>query len=378
MLFGLDKAKAAMASTGVAIICEGYTDVIMMHEAGVTNVVATLGTALTVQHIRVLSRHAKHKIVYLFDGDEAGQRAADRAARFIDESMLPEAGRKQVDLCAVTLPDNLDPADFVVQRGGEAIQELIDNAVPLLRYAIDRKLRGRNLVDFGEKGRALTEVLELLAPIKHSVLAQEYAGYIADCLQLDVNAVVEKLAATRETRQFEPSQASAGAAAPAPRTPKVALPPREKERLRIERDFLSLCASEPSIGLAYAGALAQTVWHRDIHGQIATQLLDVLAEDATASAAEIVRRLEESIPGAASVISGSSTHDDREPGELACFFSEELAIRDMEDLIREMNAQLKRPQDMSADDYNLVFESVVAMQKELAAAKLAHKPFGIE
>lgn len=378
VLFGLDKAKAAMASTGVAIICEGYTDVIMMHEAGVTNVVATLGTALTVQHIRVLSRHAKHKIVYLFDGDEAGQRAADRAARFIDESMLPEAGRKQVDLCAVTLPDNLDPADFVVQRGGEAIQELIDNAVPLLRYAIDRKLRGRNLVDFGEKGRALTEVLELLAPIKHSVLAQEYAGYIADCLQLDVNAVVEKLASTRETRQFEPSQASAGAAAPAPRTPKVALPPREKERLRIERDFLSLCASEPSIGLAYAGALAQTVWHRDIHGQIATQLLDVLAEDAAAPAAEIVRRLEECIPGAASVISGSSTHDDREPGELARFFSEELAIRDMEDLIREMNAQLKRPQDMSADDYNLVFESVVAMQKELAAAKLAHKPFGIE
>ena len=76
VLFGLDKAKAAMASTGVAIICEGYTDVIMMHEAGVTNVVATLGTALTVQHIRVLSRHAKHKIVYLFDGDEAGQRAS--------------------------------------------------------------------------------------------------------------------------------------------------------------------------------------------------------------------------------------------------------------------------------------------------------------
>ena len=80
-----------MASTGVAIICEGYTDVIMMHEAGVTNVVATLGTALTVQHIRVLSRHAKHKIVYLFDGDEAGQRAADRAARFIDESIAPRS-----------------------------------------------------------------------------------------------------------------------------------------------------------------------------------------------------------------------------------------------------------------------------------------------
>ena len=105
VLFGLDKAKAAMASTGVAVIVEGYTDVIVMHEAGVKNVVATLGTALTVQHIRTISRHAKRRIVYLFDGDEAGQRAADRAARFLDESMLPEAGRSKIDLCAVTLPD---------------------------------------------------------------------------------------------------------------------------------------------------------------------------------------------------------------------------------------------------------------------------------
>ena len=69
------------------------------------------------QHIRTISRHAKHRIVYLFDGDEAGQRAADRAARFIDESMLPEAGRSRIDLCAVTLPDNLDPADFVQKYG---------------------------------------------------------------------------------------------------------------------------------------------------------------------------------------------------------------------------------------------------------------------
>ena len=378
VLFGLDKAKAAMASTGVAIICEGYTDVIMMHEAGVTNVVATLGTALTVQHIRVLSRHAKHKIVYLFDGDEAGQRAADRAARFIDESMLPKRAASRLTCAPSRFP--ITSTRPISWCNVEA-KPFRSSSITRCRFFVTRSTASFAAVISlisAKKGRALTEVLELLAPIKHSVLAQEYAGYIADCLQLDVNAVVEKLAATRETRQFEPSQASAGAAAPAPRTPKVALPPREKERLRIERDFLSLCASEPSIGLAYAGALAQTVWHRDIHGQIATQLLDVLAEDATAPAAEIVRRLEESIPGAASVISGSSTHDDREPGELARFFSEELAIRDMEDLIREMNAQLKRPQDMSADDYNLVFESVVAMQKELAAAKLAHKPFGIE
>ena len=93
VLFGLDRAKAALASTGVAVVVEGYTDVIALSEAGVGNVVATLGTALTRQHIRLLSRHAQRRIVYLFDGDEAGQRAADRALGFIDDSMTPEAGR---------------------------------------------------------------------------------------------------------------------------------------------------------------------------------------------------------------------------------------------------------------------------------------------
>ena len=114
VLYGLDKAKTAMAATGDAIVVEGYTDVIALHRAGVDNAVATLGTALTRQHIRTLSRHAKNRIIYLFDGDEAGQRAADRALQFIDSSITPEAGRTRIDLCAVTLPDNLDPADFVL------------------------------------------------------------------------------------------------------------------------------------------------------------------------------------------------------------------------------------------------------------------------
>ena len=110
VLYGLDKAKAAMASTGDAVVVEGYTDVIALHEGGIENVVATLGTALTLRHIRILSRHASKRIVYLFDGDAAGQRAADRALQFVDDSMTPEAGKSRIEVCAVTLPDNLDPA----------------------------------------------------------------------------------------------------------------------------------------------------------------------------------------------------------------------------------------------------------------------------
>ena len=127
--------------------------------------------------------------------------------------------------------------------------------MPLLRYAIDQSFAAVISL-ISAKRRALTEVLELLAPIKHSVLAQEYAGYIADC-ELDVNAGGRKLASTRETRQFEPSRHGWCSRARARTQSRIIA--RERERLRIERDFLSLCASEPSIGLAYAGALAQTV-----------------------------------------------------------------------------------------------------------------------
>lgn len=380
VLFGLDVAKAAMASTGIAVIVEGYTDVIMLHESGVKNAVATLGTALTVQHVRQLSRHAKQRIVYLFDGDEAGQRAADRAARFIDESMLPEAGRKQVGLFACTLPDNLDPADFVSQRGADELRSLIDRATPLLRYAIDRKLARRDLSDFTEKSSALPEVIELLAPIKHSLLAQEYATYLADRLQVDPSVVTAKLAAAKVSAPAGeepapmpvPSGTGEGdAAAPvADRT----LAPRDRERLRIEREFLSLCARRPQIGIAYAASLASTSWASRRHAAVSEALLSVLAEHPGALPAEIIDAVDAACPGSRSLLTAASLYDDMEPADLACFLTEELSLRDLERTILTLTSQLKNDADLSEDDYGLLYASVASMQKELVELRRRHVP----
>lgn len=380
VLFGLDVAKAAMASTGIAVIVEGYTDVIMLHESGVKNAVATLGTALTVQHVRQLSRHAKQRIVYLFDGDEAGQRAADRAARFIDESMLPEAGRKQVELFACTLPDNLDPADFVSQRGADELRSLIDRATPLLRYAIDRKLARRDLSDFTEKSSALPEVIELLAPIKHSLLAQEYATYLADRLQVDPSVVTAKLAAAKVSAPAGEEPASmpvpsgtgeGDAAAPvADRT----LAPRDRERLRIEREFLSLCARRPQIGIAYAASLASTSWASRRHAAVSEALLGVLAEHPGALPAEIIDAVDAACPGSRSLLTAASLYDDMEPADLACFLTEELSLRDLERTILTLTSQLKNDADLSEDDYGLLYASVASMQKELAELRRRHVP----
>ena len=112
-LYAIDVAKNEIVKAASAIVVEGYTDVIAMHEAGVKNVVATLGTALTRQHVKLLSRFTK-RIVYLFDADEAGMRAAERAAEFIDVSIGSEG--EAIDLAVAVIPDSRDPADFVARK----------------------------------------------------------------------------------------------------------------------------------------------------------------------------------------------------------------------------------------------------------------------
>ena len=403
VLFGLDHAKAAMASTGCAVVVEGYTDVILLHKAGLTNVVATLGTALTSQHLRVLSRHASSRIVYLFDGDAAGQRAADRALQFIDSSMTPEAGRTKVELAAVTLPDDLDPADFVTQRGPDELRRLIDDAQPLVQYGIDRRLERHDLSRPEGRTAALADALSVLAPIKDSLLAKDYARQIAGRVRAREEDALEALAALRlpahadaepdaqaSGRSSAPVRAGegSGAGAAAPRAgqpsgtgqgaaqgaPRRQLSSSERSRLRFERELLSLCAHHPDLALQHADALATTQWHAALHGQVAQAMLDVLAANASVAPAQMVGEVSQGTPQAASLLTSGSMGTGTDPAALAVFLAEELAIGDVEDAIAVMRAQLSDPRGMSREEYDFVFQSVSGMQKDLMRRKAAHKP----
>ena len=152
-----------------------------------------MGTALTREHVRLLSRFAK-RVVYLFDGDAAGLRAADRASEFIDTSITPEAGRDRVELHVAVLPESLDPADFVAERGVDALRATIADATPLLRFSIDRRLARWDLDRPEERTRALKDAAEVLAPVKDSLLADDYATYIADRLFADFATVRRAIA----------------------------------------------------------------------------------------------------------------------------------------------------------------------------------------
>lgn len=382
VLYGLDHAKAAMAATGIAVVVEGYTDVIALHEAGITNTVATLGTALTMRHIRLLARHAQHKIVYLFDGDEAGQRAADRALGFIDESMTLEAGRSRVELAACTLPSNLDPADFVSERGADALRSLIAEAQPLLKYGIDRRLSRHDLSHAEGRARALADALSVLAPIKDSLLAKDYAVQIAGRVRAREEAVLAQLAELKVDRHaHDADRMEEGASSPrqgfdeGPSSAHVPLLPHtELNRRRFEREFLSLTAQHPDLALAHADALARTQWHEDVHEALSKSMLATLSLDPTASAAHVISDASRLVPAAAGILTSGSMTDAIEPGPLAAFLIEELAMGDAEDAIAALRGRLADPQRLSSDEYEMLFESVVAMQKDLSRRRMAHKP----
>ena len=385
VLYGMDKAKAAMVATGTAVICEGYTDVIFLHEAGVSNAVATLGTALTMQHIRQISRHASKRIVYLFDGDEAGQRAANRALEFIDESMTPEAGKTRIELFAVVLPDNLDPADFVLQRGADALQEQLDHAQPLLQFGIDRRLAQYDLDTPESRTRAMADALSVLAPIKDSVLAKDYALQIAGRTRSRESDVLEKLAQLKKPRRFdadgqrraEGGYRGASAAVPAQTTaavmpPRVRLSTAEANRRRSESEFVGLCASYTPLALQYAQQLSQTNWHDSNNGRAAELVLDVLSKNPQATPAQIISEASRIMPQAANLLTSvQSTDMPRE--ELAHFLSEELAIGDQEDAIASLKQQLSDP-NLPKEEGDLLNQAVIAMQAELRQMRANHTP----
>lgn len=374
VLYGLHKAKAAMTSTGVAIIVEGYTDVISLHERGIQNAVATLGTALTLQHIRAISRHASKRIVYLFDGDAAGQRAADRALQFINEDMTPEAGKARVELAAVTLPDDLDPADFVAQRGADALKELVDSAKPLVQYGIDRRLEAHDLSTAEGRTRAMTDALSILAPIKGSLLAKDYAVQVAGRLQMREEDALSLLAALQPPRRYDGESVQGAPEVVENTLPSMPVTQQEKSRRRFERRLVCLLAQNPTVALEHADVLAQTQWRDPVNGQLAESLLDTLANDPAATAAQIVTAASTVVPRAAGILTSAYSSGGMKLGDEVRFLVDELEIGDMEQTLASMNAQLKSDSTLSEDDESLMYAAIVELQKSIAAKRATHKP----
>ena len=176
VLYGLDRAKTSIVTAGTAVICEGYTDVIGFHRAGVPLAVATCGTALTDEHVRLLTRFAARRLVLAFDADAAGQAAAERFYRWEREHDLQVA--------VADLPPGQDPAD-VARSDPDRLKASVDGATPFLRFRLDRAFAAADLASNEGRALAAERALEIVAEHPTDLVRDQYLMDVASRCRVD-------------------------------------------------------------------------------------------------------------------------------------------------------------------------------------------------
>ncbi len=200
-LYGLNWAKAEIATKGQVIVCEGYTDVIGFHRAGVKRAVATCGTALTEQHVQILKRYASH-VVLAFDADNAGQGAADRFYEWEQ--------KYQVQVSVAKFPDGKDPGDLSLSDP-EALSKAIDSATPFLGFRLQRVMAGRPLRSPEERAKVAEQAMAVINEHPDVNVRKLYAGQVASHTGLPLNDLVrnaEQRSRRLVVREREPRRAT--------------------------------------------------------------------------------------------------------------------------------------------------------------------------
>jgi len=249
-LFGLDQAKASAAKEDRLFVVEGYTDVIALVQAGVTNVVASMGTAFTEEQLTRLKRHT-HNLFLCFDADAAGVGAMSRA--------LELAKRHGLTVRVVRIPDGLDPADFVLSgQDGEAFRLLAGQAQSLLQFQIHTELASHDLQTVDGRTRAFAVLRGILAQAASPIERDEQVRYVADRLQLsedNVRFLLSDEASAGVRRAALVGGAAGGGARQRPAARRTA-----EERVLmgthgLEVKFLAACLALPEPGRDYLLAI---------------------------------------------------------------------------------------------------------------------------
>jgi DNA primase len=175
-LFGLNLTRDDIRRQGFAILVEGFLDLIVPYQFGVRNIVASLGTALTQDQVKLLGRFAR-KVVVNYDGDRAGVQAAKKAI----EVLLAE----DIDVKVLVLPDNADPDEFIRKFGATEYQRRRAQAQPHIQFVIENALRDRSLHRPAEKAEAVEEVLPYIRAVNSRIQKREYFDMAMDALGID-------------------------------------------------------------------------------------------------------------------------------------------------------------------------------------------------
>ncbi len=281
-LYGLEQARHEIVATGTAIVVEGYTDVIMAHQFGSSNVVATLGTSFTAGHARILRRYAK-RVVLVFDSDVAGAEAANRA--------LDVCLEQRIDIKIASVPKGKDPCEFILAAGRQRFEQVIEQGIDVFRFKWDR-LKEKFSGDDTLAGRraAVEEYLQTIATAFHSgnvppldcgLRINQISGIIgldSDQINAEINRRIKRArnAAFRERggQQHRRLDHAFGAFAAA------------------QREVLEVLLNEPGLYEIVRKRITAEVFDEPVLRQIGEALFETLDLDSQAPLSQVLARIE--------------------------------------------------------------------------------------
>jgi DNA primase len=274
VLFGLDRARAPAAKAGSMILVEGYTDVLALHQTGLTNSVGIMGTALTDEQIAELEKHAK-VLVLCLDADTAGHEAMLKAAKLTDD--------RNLQLRVVPLPKGADPAELIERAGADALRERVAASVPFVAFHVDRILERNDTRSAEGRDEAFRQLLPALKGLRRGLFGDALLRRVAARLELteaQLGSLIER--AARQNGAPAASTATGTGTGPSAETQVI------EHGARSERTFLALCLAFPEAGaralfeidpdqLITSEALRRAARH--ISGRTHSPLADLPADD---------------------------------------------------------------------------------------------------
>ncbi len=319
-LYGLWRARKAISARGQSVVVEGYTDVVAAHQAGFENVVATLGTSLTEEHVRILGRLAQ-TVLLAFDADSAGLKAAFRAAELFES--------QDVEVRVLDLPEGDDP-DSLLRSGRRAVfEQAMDNPLPLVEYRLQRLVRRSPLESERDRVALFRKALPVLASVPSTIEREQYIKMLAPYHpHYRAGTVYAEDHIRQDVAGYgQGSRAWAGdgtAEAPAPPRPQFSAPPSHNASEQAERHLLRALVGEDA-GLraqvlagitpdefhsASGRALARAVYvqYAVAPDLSASHLLALLTEDAQQNALSALLMEEAAEPLTAALLDGEIAH----------------------------------------------------------------------
>lgn len=347
VLYGIDLAKKEIARKRQAVIVEGYTDVMAAHLAGITTAVATCGTAFGEEHIRLLRRLLmdddafRGEVIFTFDGDEAGQKAALKA--FDDDQKFVAQTFVAVE------PSGLDPCELRQQHGDAAVRDLVARRIPLFEFAIKAVISKYNLDAAEGRVGALNAAAPLVARIRDRSLRPEYARSLAGWIGMETEAVNRAIAtATKKsgaTVVVEATQA----------------PDRYEPRYALEREVLKVALQHPDLVAGWFEIEAHAFTHPD-YLALRTAIDQVGLDDAPGWQEKVISSCSEELrPVATELIVEpiQATNIERYAASVIARLREVAVSR----TIAELKSRLQRLNPVEEqDEYNKAFGQLVTLE----------------